>query len=48
MEEVRVTRREGCGFSQMVVIMEHLSGELSLENEWKPSLGRAEGKAFSA
>lgn len=48
MEKVRATRREGCCFSQMVVVMEDLSGELSLDNEWKPSPGRAEGKAFSA
>lgn len=48
MEKVRATRREGCCFSQMVMVMEDLSDELSLDNEWKPSPGRAEGKAFSA
>lgn len=48
MENVRATRREGCHFSRKVMVMKDLSGELSLDNEWKPSPGRAEGKVFSA
>lgn len=48
MKKVRTTRREGCCFSQMLMVMEDLSNELNLDNEWKPSPGRAEGKAFFA